>query len=109
MATVDYDCRHVLVPLLPHRTHWNDRMHEIPRAADIHDAVDDQRRRLEPAVGAEVEVPGEAERFDGVDVDLRQRAEALLGIRAAVREPVVGLGVGGGRLGRRRAGPQEKD
>lgn len=56
--------------------------------SDVHRAVDDQRCRFLPALRVEIEVPRELQILDGVRIDRRERAETLLVIGAAVREPV---------------------
>ena len=73
-----------------------ERDHVAPRRAGVHDAIDDERRRLEAARRArlDVVVPSEAELADVAGVDLRQRAVALLVIGPTDREPVPGLFVG---------------
>ena len=60
---------------------------------------------------AQVAIPREAELADGARVELRERAEALLAVRAARREPLARLGIGrddpcriDGGGGRRREG-----
>jgi hypothetical protein len=95
-----------------------EREHDAPRARGVDHAVDGDRRRLVAARQTGVEGPGEAEPCDVVRVDLRERAEALLGIAAAVGQPALRLGArgeeprvvdaldraGGIRSGRARAG-----
>ena len=66
-----------------------DRVGDAPRPGGVHHAVDDQRRRLETAIGPGLERPGQAQgRSVGV-VDLVKRAEALLVVVAPVRQPVL--------------------
>ena len=43
-------------------------MDDIPRSTDVHDTVDNNRRCLESAIGAEIEIPGQAQLFDVVIV-----------------------------------------
>ncbi len=71
-----------------------DRLHLAPRAGGIQHAVDDQRRGFLAAMRVEVDEPREAELLDVAGVDLRERREALLRVRAPVREPVAGILVG---------------
>ena len=66
-----------------------DRVGDAPRSGRIHHAVDDERRGFEAAVGRGLELPREAELGDVLVVDLIERAEALLVIVAAVRQPVL--------------------
>ena len=55
----------------------------------VQHAVDDQRRRFLAALGVEIEVPRELQVADvAALIDLRERAEALLVVGAAVREPI---------------------
>jgi hypothetical protein len=72
-----------------------DRHHLRPRGGDVHHPVDHHRGRLLPAVGIEVDGPGEAELADVPVVDVGQRAEALLGVGASVAEPVVRVAIRG--------------
>ena len=65
-----------------------DRMDDAPRGRDIHDAVDNERRGLDAAGGFEVVGPFQAESLDVVGGDLRERAEARLGVVEAVGGPV---------------------
>ena len=61
---------------------------DAPRGRRIHDAIDDERRRLETAIGGRFKRPRQPE-LGGVGVgDLIERAEALLVVVTAVREPV---------------------
>jgi hypothetical protein len=65
-----------------------ERKYFAPCRSDVHRAVDDQRRRLLAALGVEIEIPRELQVLHVALVDRRQRAEALLVVCAAVREPV---------------------
>jgi hypothetical protein len=56
---------------------------QAPRGRHVHDAVDDQRRRLLSTIGVEVGKPGKAELLRIVRRDLCQRAEALLAVGCA--------------------------
>ena len=47
-----------------------ERIHDAPRAADVHAAIHDDRRRLHAAACRHVEIPGKAELIDVVAVDL---------------------------------------
>src|SRR5690606_32468187 len=71
-------------------------LHFAPGGGDVDRAVDDERRSFLAARGVEVGEPDEAELADGLGTDLVERAVALLGIVATVRDPVgaVGCGVG---------------
>src|SRR5690606_14159970 len=67
-----------------------------PSGGDVDRPVDDQWRAFLAACRVEIGGPGEAERPDSVGTDLIERAVALLGIVAAVSDPVgrVGRGIG---------------
>ncbi len=67
---------------------------DVVDALVVEHPVDHQRARLDPAHRLEVVVPGKAEPLDGLVVDLRQRAEALLVPRAAVALPVADIARG---------------
>ena len=71
-----------------------DGVHTAPRAREEHDAVDDDRRRLEAAVGAQVAVPGQPQFPDVLTVDVRQGGEALFFEGAPMGQPVARLAVG---------------
>src|SRR5690606_27958495 len=62
-----------------------------PGRRHVDHAVYYERRGLLPAPRIEVRVPGEAESFDRLGVDARQRAETLLGVIAPVRHPLAGV------------------
>ncbi len=64
------------------------------QALVIHHAVDDDRRRFMPRVVPVFQRPREPELADVLVVDLIERREALLGVGAAVFEPVARLLVG---------------
>src|SRR6185437_5382972 len=67
-----------------------------PRRGDVHDTVNDDGRGLLRAMHRiQVDVPGELQLTYVVGVDLLQRAEALLVVRTAVREPIARIAVGG--------------
>ena len=72
-----------------------DRPDHAPGAGGVEDAVDHDRGRLDAAVGAGVDRPGQAEASDVLVVDLVERAVALLGVGPAMGQPVARLGVGG--------------
>src|SRR5690606_29409979 len=63
--------------------------HLAPRFGDVDDAIDDDGRRFLATVRVEVGEPREAKLVHVVLGDLRQWAEALFTIRAAVRQPVL--------------------
>jgi hypothetical protein len=65
-----------------------DRVGDAPRTRRIHHAVDHERRGLETAIGRRLELPGQAQFGDVGVVNLVERAEALLVVVAAVRQPV---------------------
>ncbi len=71
-----------------------ERLDLAPRGRDVEDAVDHQRRGFLAALGVEVRIPCEAELADVLRRDLIERAEALLGIGAPMREPLAGLAIG---------------
>ncbi len=71
------------------------RIHDAPHARRVHDSVHDDRGGLQPAQRAGGVRPREAELLDVACIDLLERAESLLAVGAAVREPVLRLGVGG--------------
>src|SRR5580698_11468841 len=72
-----------------------EREHLAPRRGDVHDAVDDYRRRFLDAMRrVQVVVPCELQLTNISGVDLLQRTEALLVIRTPVGHPVTGLAVG---------------
>ncbi len=90
-----------------------EREHFAPCRSDIHRAVDDQRCSFLAALGVEIEIPRELQVLHVALVDRRQRAEALLVVSAAVREPVGAIVRGcadalriHGRGDARRAGEQ---
>src|SRR5262249_54865998 len=66
-----------------------DRVHDAAGGGLVHDAVDDDRRRLDAARRLEVVGPGEAELLDVAVVDFLQLAEARLGVVEAVAQPVL--------------------
>ena len=70
-------------------------LHVAPRRRHVQHAVDDERCRFLRAADVEVAVPGEAELADVARVDLGERAEALLAVGPAGRDPLARLGVGG--------------
>ncbi len=61
-----------------------DCVHHAPRRRDIHDAVDDERRRLDATHRFEIVGPREAEILHVVGIDLAQLAEAGFGIIEAI-------------------------
>ena len=65
-----------------------------PCAREVENAVDGERRRFEPALGFEIECPGEAKIVDGLRIDLSEGAIAFLGIGASVGEPISGFRIG---------------
>ena len=73
-----------------------DGMDDTPGSADIHDAVDDDRGRLDAARGIETVGPHQTEILDVSGVDLVELAESRLAVVQADRRPV---------LRRRRVGP----
>ena len=68
------------------------RVHDAPGGGDVHDAVDHERRRLDPARGLEVVRPDESEVLDVARVDLPEPAEPRLGVVEPVARPVPGGG-----------------
>ncbi len=69
-----------------------DGMHHAPRCADVHDAVDHQRRGFHPTRGFEIVGPGQPEVLHVVGIDLREPAEAGFRVVQAVAGPVGCLG-----------------
>ncbi len=78
----------VVLPQLPAGARV-DRVGDAPRSGRIHHAVDDERCRFEAALRCGLELPGESELRDVLVVDLIERAEALLVVVAAVRQPIL--------------------
>ena len=60
---------------------------------DVQHAVDRERCRFLPAIRIEVREPGEPQLPDVLCVDARERAEALLVVRAAHRHPLIRFGI----------------
>ncbi len=67
--------------------------HFAPRGRKVHHAIDNQRRRFLPAVGIEIDIPGQPESIHSLVIDLFERAEALLAVRASIGKPVLWFGV----------------
>ena len=65
-----------------------------PGAGGVHAPVRDQWCGLQPALAGQVQVPGKFQLLDVAVIDLRQRAEPLFVVSAAVVQPVVGFGFG---------------
>ena len=70
-------------------------VHHAPDAGRVHPAIDDDRRRLQPARRPCCIGPGEPELAHVARVDLVERAVTLLVVSAPVCEPVLRLAVGG--------------
>ena len=70
-------------------------VHKAPRRRDVHDAVDHEWCRLGAARRLQFIRPRQTERRDRRRRDRLERAEALLVVRAAVREPVARLAIRG--------------
>ena len=68
-------------------------VYKTPGARRVEHAILNERRRFEPPQGCEIERPREAEPANGLLVHLLKLAKALLGIRAAVGDPIRGVGI----------------
>jgi hypothetical protein len=64
---------------------------DVPRADIVEHAIGIKRRRLDPAIGVEIVIPGKADLIDIARIDLGERAEALRAVGAAVAQPAIGL------------------
>ena len=71
-----------------------DSVDDAPGRRHVHHTVADDGRRFGAAIHAEVIGPRQAESGDRLRRDARERTEALLPIRAAMRQPVARFGVG---------------
>ena len=71
---------------------------DAPGRTHVHHAVRHEGRRLDPVLALEIEAPGEAEILHVRFVDLAERAVALLGVVAAVGDPLVRIGGDDARL-----------
>ena len=66
-----------------------------PGSGDVHDAVDDERRRfLRAVLGIQVHAPGQAQLPNVGVIHLFQRREALFAVSAAIAHPVGSVGIG---------------
>jgi len=59
----------------------------VPWRGNVHDAIDDQRRRLEAVEHAGLERPFRHELLDVLVVDLIERAEPRAAVIASIRQP----------------------
>ena len=64
------------------------RAHDVHAADEVQDAVNDERSGDEAALARQVEIPVHRQIADGGRIDPGERAETLLAVRAAEREPV---------------------